>query len=228
MFGLMFLAMLAPAFPQRRRDHAAAGVLLRDRSVSAAMIGLTAAMYAVVFFPSHVLSLYEMLARRHRAEARGEGSRRRVVDHPRPERAAAAEPLRRRVRVDAGALAAAMRSPSGSASAPFGDHLPFSAALFLQGIIAIGVAAPQMPGFFGVFECFGQVGLGLYGVSERHGGRMGHHLSRPELHPDHAHRRVVLRARRTLHRRARRSAALRRRTSTATASAQSAPVASES
>ena len=42
--------------------------------------------------------------------------------------------------------------------------MPFSAALFLQGLVAIGVAAPQMPGFFGVFELFGQVGLGLYGV----------------------------------------------------------------
>ncbi len=41
---------------------------------------------------------------------------------------------------------------------------PYSAALFLQGLIAIGVAAPQAPGFFGVFEFFGKAGLGLYGV----------------------------------------------------------------
>jgi hypothetical protein len=43
--------------------------------------------------------------------------------------------------------------------------LPFSAALFLQGIIAIGVAVPQAPGFFGVFEHFARIGLvGIYGV----------------------------------------------------------------
>lgn len=41
---------------------------------------------------------------------------------------------------------------------------PFSAALLIQGLIAIGVAAPSTPGFFGVFEFFGKVGLTLYSV----------------------------------------------------------------
>ena len=45
-----------------------------------------------------------------------------------------------------------------------GITAPFSAALFLQGIIAIGVAVPQAPGFFGAFEGFGKVGLAVYGV----------------------------------------------------------------
>ena len=40
-----------------------------------------------------------------------------------------------------------------------GMELPFSAALFLQGLIAIGVAVPSSPGFFGVFEWFAKVGL---------------------------------------------------------------------
>jgi uncharacterized protein (TIRG00374 family) len=40
-----------------------------------------------------------------------------------------------------------------------GMDLPFSAALFLQGLIAIGVAVPSSPGFFGVFEWFAKVGL---------------------------------------------------------------------
>jgi uncharacterized membrane protein YbhN (UPF0104 family) len=34
----------------------------------------------------------------------------------------------------------------------------------LQGLIAIGVAVPSAPGFFGVFEALGREGLGLYGV----------------------------------------------------------------
>lgn len=42
--------------------------------------------------------------------------------------------------------------------------VPASAALLLQGIIAIGVAVPSSPGFFGVFEATGKIGLGLYGV----------------------------------------------------------------
>ena len=49
-----------------------------------------------------------------------------------------------------------------------GITAPFSAALLLQGLIAIGVAAPSSPGFFGVFEGFATVGLVIYGVaSER-------------------------------------------------------------
>ena len=80
-----------------------------------------------------------------------------------------------------------------------GMDLPFSAALFLQGIIAIGVAVPQAPGFFGVFEHFARIGLvGVYGVSRRCGGELGDRLSPAELHPHHAHRRVVLPARRAL------------------------------
>jgi glycosyltransferase 2 family protein len=162
MFGLMFLAMLDPAFPS--------GAEIMQRPVSsyavgglAVMIGLTAAMYAVVFFPTHVLSLYEMLARR------------------------IAPKLEEKGRVAVSAIIhglSVLRQPSRFASVfawtlahwlcnalafwigfrAFGISVSFSAALFLQGLVAIGVAAPQMPGFFGVFELFSQVGLGLYGV----------------------------------------------------------------
>lgn len=45
-----------------------------------------------------------------------------------------------------------------------GIEVPASAALFLQGIIAIGVAVPSSPGFFGVFEAAATVGLAVYGV----------------------------------------------------------------
>jgi uncharacterized protein (TIRG00374 family) len=45
-----------------------------------------------------------------------------------------------------------------------GIDAPLSAALFLQGIIAIGVAVPSSPGFFGVFEAAATVGLDVYGV----------------------------------------------------------------
>ena len=46
-----------------------------------------------------------------------------------------------------------------------GVDVPFSAANFLQGIIAIGVALPSSPGFFGVFEAAAKVGLEVYGVT---------------------------------------------------------------
>jgi uncharacterized protein (TIRG00374 family) len=162
MFGLMFLAMLDPAFPS--------GAQVMNRPVSsyavggiALMVGLTAIMYAVVFFPSHVLSMYEALARRisPKLEERGRDAVAAIIQG-----------------------LSVLRTPSRFAAVfgwtlahwlcnalafwlgfrAFGITAPFTGALFLQGLIAIGVAAPQMPGFFGVFELFGQVGLGLYGV----------------------------------------------------------------
>jgi len=45
------------------------------------------------------------------------------------------------------------------------DALPFASALLLQGIVAIGVAIPSSPGFFGLFEYASRAGLGLYGVA---------------------------------------------------------------
>ncbi len=42
--------------------------------------------------------------------------------------------------------------------------LPLTSALLLQGIVAVGVAIPSSPGFFGPFEYFSIVALGLYGV----------------------------------------------------------------
>lgn len=45
-----------------------------------------------------------------------------------------------------------------------GIEVPISAALFLQGVLAIGVAVPSSPGFFGVFEAAASVGLEVYGV----------------------------------------------------------------
>jgi len=159
---LMFLAMLDPAFPSGAHVlnrsmawYAARGVVL--------IVGLTVAMYLVVLFPARVLSLYETVARR------------------------LAPKLEERGRVAVASIIhglSILRTP-GRFAAVFGWTVahwlcnalafwiafrafdiaaPFSAALFLQGIVAIGVAAPQMPGFFGVFEYFGQVGLGLYGV----------------------------------------------------------------
>ena len=46
-----------------------------------------------------------------------------------------------------------------------GIDAPFAAGLLLQGLIAIAVAAPSSPGFFGLFEASGTLGLGIYGVA---------------------------------------------------------------
>ncbi|MHB8839539.1 MAG: lysylphosphatidylglycerol synthase transmembrane domain-containing protein [Gemmatimonadaceae bacterium] len=45
-----------------------------------------------------------------------------------------------------------------------GIAAPFTAALFVQGIIVIGVAVPSSPGFVGVFETAAKLALPVYGV----------------------------------------------------------------
>ncbi|HLA91714.1 MAG TPA: lysylphosphatidylglycerol synthase transmembrane domain-containing protein [Gemmatimonadaceae bacterium] len=59
-----------------------------------------------------------------------------------------------------------------------GLAVPASAALFLQGLIAIGVALPSTPGFVGVFEAGGVLGLTMYGVPQADalGWALGFHV----------------------------------------------------
>jgi glycosyltransferase 2 family protein len=161
-FGLMFLAMLDPAFPQGAQvlgrpaaSYAIGGVVL--------IVVVMAAMYAMVLFPARVLAVYEAVVRRlvPRLEERGRVAIVAIIDGlsvlRTPGRFAA---------VFAWTLAHWLCNAAAFwiAFRAFGITSPFSAALFLQGLIAVGVAAPQAPGYFGVFELFGQVGLGLYGV----------------------------------------------------------------
>jgi hypothetical protein len=47
-----------------------------------------------------------------------------------------------------------------------GIDVPFSAAVFMQCIICLGVALPAAPGFFGIFELVGKEGLRVFGVPE--------------------------------------------------------------
>ncbi len=161
-FLLMFGAMLDPAFPS-------GAMVLGVTMSSIAMKGLLfigvviTGMYVMVLFPTHVLGLYELVARRlaPRFEERGREALRALIGGlsvlRTPGRFAAV--LGWTVLhwlVNALAFWVAFKAVHVNA--------PYSAALFLQGLIAIGVAAPQAPGFFGVFEMFGKEGLGLYGV----------------------------------------------------------------
>lgn len=47
-----------------------------------------------------------------------------------------------------------------------GIDAPFSAALFLQSVLAAAVAAPSAPGFFGVFEAATKVSLAVYAIPD--------------------------------------------------------------
>jgi hypothetical protein len=159
---LMFVAMLDPAFP---RDAAILGRPVSSVAVGGVVftVAVLVAMYAMVLFPTRVLTLYEALVRRIAPKLEEKGR-------------AAIVALTNGLSV--------LRTPSRFA-AVFGWTLvhwllnalafwiafkavgipaPFSAALFLQGLIAIGVALPAAPGFFGIFEALGIAGLGLYHV----------------------------------------------------------------
>lgn len=51
----------------------------------------------------------------------------------------------------------------------FGFDVPFSGAMLLQGMLMIGIAAPQAPGYIGGFELPIWVTLGLYGINKDQG-----------------------------------------------------------
>jgi uncharacterized protein (TIRG00374 family) len=47
-----------------------------------------------------------------------------------------------------------------------GINVSWSATLFVQGLIVVGVALPSAPGYFGLFETAAVISLGLYGIDE--------------------------------------------------------------
>jgi glycosyltransferase 2 family protein len=162
-FVLMFSAMLDPAFPS--------GARILGRSMSSLAMGgllfigvVMVAMYVMVLFPSHVLTLYEMIIRRvaPRFEAKGKVALEALVHGLSVLRTPS-----RFASVLAWTVAHWLLNALSLWIAFKAVHVeaPFTAALFLQGLIAMGVAAPQAPGFFGVFEFLGKEGLSLYGVA---------------------------------------------------------------
>jgi uncharacterized protein (TIRG00374 family) len=163
MFGMMFLAMLAAAFPR----HA----IVLERPISSWVAGMIAlmlvlgvAMYVVVLFPERMLRLYEAVARRiaPKLEARGRSALVAIIHGLGVLRTPG-----RFAEVLGWTIAHWLCNALGFwlAFRAFGIVVPFSGALFLQGLVAIAVSVPQAPGFFGVWELFAQAGLALYGVS---------------------------------------------------------------
>lgn len=160
--SLMFLAMLDPRFPR----GTAAGQMVANWAGTGTIFlaTLVAALYLLVFFPSRIISIYEAFARRvaPRFEARGRDVLLAF--------AAGLGVLRNPWRffevlfwtvvhwlTNALAFWIAFKA-LGMATAGYG------AALFLQGLISVGVALPSSPGFFGVFEAAARTGLTVYGV----------------------------------------------------------------
>jgi uncharacterized protein (TIRG00374 family) len=159
---LMVAAMFDPRFP----GHTIIGgqPIARWAGLSAvAVAGLMGALYLIVFFPTWIISLYEVFVRRvaPRLEARGKEALLAF--------AAGLGVLRspRRFATVFGWTLLHWLTNGAAFYIGFravGIDVPVSAAFFLQGLIAIGVAVPASPGFFGVFEALGRAGLAVYGV----------------------------------------------------------------
>lgn len=127
------------------------------------MLAMMIGLYGLVFFPSQLMKLFEMFSRRisPKLEERGKRILEKFIAGlsvlRRPERFAA---------IVGWTTAHWLLNAVGYMLAfrAFGIEVPFSAALFLLGFIALGAAAPSAPGFFGVFEYMAIQGLAIYGV----------------------------------------------------------------
>jgi uncharacterized protein (TIRG00374 family) len=154
--------MFAPDFPREAKiagqsvvSWAATGVI--------GMVGLIIVLYLIVLFPERLLLLFEAFSRRvaPRIETRG-----------------------KQALIAFASGLGVLRNPARFASVLWwtllhwllqafafwlgfkavGIQASMAAALFLQGIMAIAVALPSSPGFFGVFEFTGKAVLAIYGV----------------------------------------------------------------
>lgn len=162
LLALMFGALLDPAFPD--------GVTLLGRTVPqvaaggiVVVVALLAICYAMVLQATRTIELAGWVARR--VMPKHEALLVRFVEHGvggltvlRDSRRflavlwwAAAHWVVHAIALYLGFLAV-------------GIDVPFTAALFVQGVIGIGVAIPSSPGYVGVFEASSSVGLAVYGV----------------------------------------------------------------
>ncbi|MBA3656049.1 MAG: flippase-like domain-containing protein [Gemmatimonadaceae bacterium] len=155
-------AMLDPSFP---RDATIAGQPLSSWAGGAGVIVLLAlaSLYVLVFFPAFLVRLFELFARkvapaieergRKALVAFGEGLS--VLRNPKRFLAVLAWAIFHWM-VNALAFWVGMKA--------VGIDVPYSAVLFIQALIALGVAVPSAPGFFGLFEKLAVVSLGLFAV----------------------------------------------------------------
>ena len=179
--AIVLLLLAATAFfdPALSSEQTLAGGPLNSFAAGGAIVVLIllAGLYALIFFPTQLLRLFELFARRVSPSVEERG--RRVLETfiqglsvlRRPGRFAA---------VFGWSIAHWLLNGLGFwlSFKAVGIAAPFSAALFLQAFIALGTAVPALPGFFGVFEYMSIQGLAVYGVSQQQAATwaIGYHL----------------------------------------------------
>ncbi|MEP6764177.1 MAG: lysylphosphatidylglycerol synthase transmembrane domain-containing protein [Gemmatimonadaceae bacterium] len=162
LFSMMFGAMLDPAFPS--------GVKIQGLSIAqlaatgiALMAVLLVGCYAIVLQPERMSALVSAIA--HRVLPRFESTLVKLFGHV-AGGLAVLKDSRRFISVLLWATAHWLTNALGMyvGFLAIGINIPFSAALFLQGILGIGVAVPSSPGFVGVFEGAAKIGLAVYAI----------------------------------------------------------------
>ena len=165
MLVLLLLAVAAFVDPSFPREARIAGQSLGDLAQGSIVLVavLLAALYALAFFPAQLVRLFELFTRRvsPSLEERGKSALIRFS-----EGLSVLRSPKRFIVVLAWTVAHWLLNAFAFwlGFKAVGIELPYSSALFLQTLIAIGVALPSAPGFFGVFEKLATVGLGIYGV----------------------------------------------------------------
>lgn len=164
LLGLMFGAMLSPSFPS---DARIAGLTV-PQFASVGMTGVVALLtvsWLAVLMPARVIGLVRTVA--HAMVPRLEARLVAIAEQGLGGLAVLRDG-RRFVAVAWWALVHwlvhALALWIGFLAV--GLDAPFSAALFLQGVLGFAVALPSTPGFVGVFEYASAKGLAVYGVSE--------------------------------------------------------------
>lgn len=156
---LMVLAMMDPAFPagQSASAYIGGGVVM--------VVLIASVLYAVVFFPERLIGLYEVVAQRVAPTLEERG---RVMLHSLADGLSVLRHPRRFLAVFLWTLVHWLVNALAFwiMFAAVGIHAPFSAALFVLGLIVFGVAIPSTPGYFGPWEATAIFGLKLYGVSD--------------------------------------------------------------
>lgn len=163
---LLALAAMVLFDPQLPRDAVIAGQPIAGWAAGVVMltVALLLGAYLLVFVPTPLISVFSVVARRvsPKVEERGKLALKRFS-----EGLGALRQPRRFAAILTWTVAHWLLNALGFwlAFRAIGIGLPFTAALFVQAVIAFGVAVPSAPGFFGVFEAIAVITLGLYGIS---------------------------------------------------------------
>jgi glycosyltransferase 2 family protein len=161
--GLLFAAMASPSFPAL----GSAGVNVRGAAIAvvAVMIAVAGVLFLLVLAPRRSAAVLERIA----ARTLPESLRRPLVDALHSFLGGLS--VLRDGRLFLISLAWAVGQwvflafSFWLAFLAFGIHEPgLVGAFFLQSLIALAVAIPSSPGFFGPFEAAAKLGLGLWGV----------------------------------------------------------------